>query len=215
MAVPTYTLDLRDMAAAASRGDRGRGTLHLCNAGACTWQEYGQFALDFAAAKARRSAGRVGGTAEDGGPGRIRREEAGLYGHGDREIHGSNRHPSAILAGSGERARARHFSPVSRGLITTRPRMQNSAGRAGLTALPAAARGFLRGCAAIERGGGEKGEREEGQELHEFLCAHGAPWSSPRQAGNWRRGPAACAHLASACMPWSCDDLRRRLFNRR
>jgi dTDP-4-dehydrorhamnose reductase len=50
VAVPTYTLDasrlLRPFLDAIPAG----GKLHLCNAGSCTWQEYGQFALDVAAA---------------------------------------------------------------------------------------------------------------------------------------------------------------------
>ena len=50
IAVPTYTLDasrlLRPLLEPGSAG----GVIHLNNAGACTWQEYGQFALDCAAA---------------------------------------------------------------------------------------------------------------------------------------------------------------------
>ncbi len=50
IAVPTYTLDaarlLRPFLDAVSTG----GVVHLCNTGACTWQDYGQFALDTAAA---------------------------------------------------------------------------------------------------------------------------------------------------------------------
>ncbi len=50
MAVPTYTLDaarlLRPLLADAPVG----GILHLCNTGECTWQEYGQYALDCALA---------------------------------------------------------------------------------------------------------------------------------------------------------------------
>ena len=50
VAVPTYTLDatrlLRPFLDAVPAG----GLLHLCNGGACTWQEYGQFALDAAGA---------------------------------------------------------------------------------------------------------------------------------------------------------------------
>jgi dTDP-4-dehydrorhamnose reductase len=49
VAVPTYTLDaarlLRPFLDKVMEG----GVLHLCNGGACTWQEYGQFALDVAA----------------------------------------------------------------------------------------------------------------------------------------------------------------------
>ncbi|MGB8170790.1 MAG: dTDP-4-dehydrorhamnose reductase [Chthoniobacteraceae bacterium] len=48
VAVPTYTVDaaqlLRPFLAEIPAG----GVLHLCNSGACTWQEYGQFALDTA-----------------------------------------------------------------------------------------------------------------------------------------------------------------------
>lgn len=47
-AVPTYTIDaarlLRPLLVDVPVG----GLLHLCNAGSCTWQEYGQFALDCA-----------------------------------------------------------------------------------------------------------------------------------------------------------------------
>ncbi len=49
-AVPTYTLDaarlLRPLLDEASYD----GVLHLCNTGACTWQEYGQHAIDCALA---------------------------------------------------------------------------------------------------------------------------------------------------------------------
>jgi dTDP-4-dehydrorhamnose reductase len=48
-AVPTYTLDaarlLRPLLSDVPTG----GILHLCNAGSCTWQEYGQYAIDYAA----------------------------------------------------------------------------------------------------------------------------------------------------------------------
>jgi dTDP-4-dehydrorhamnose reductase len=48
-AVPTYTLDaarlLRPLLSDVPVG----GILHLCNAGSCTWQEYGQYAIDCAA----------------------------------------------------------------------------------------------------------------------------------------------------------------------
>jgi dTDP-4-dehydrorhamnose reductase len=48
VAVPTYTIDaarlLRPFLAEIPAG----GVLHLCNSGSCTWQEYGQFALDVA-----------------------------------------------------------------------------------------------------------------------------------------------------------------------
>lgn len=50
VSVPTYTLDaahlLRPLLDEAPVG----GVVHLCNAGACSWQEYGQHALDCAAA---------------------------------------------------------------------------------------------------------------------------------------------------------------------
>jgi dTDP-4-dehydrorhamnose reductase len=50
VAVPTYTLDaarlLRPFLADIPAG----GLLHLCNGGACTWQEYGQHAIDCAVA---------------------------------------------------------------------------------------------------------------------------------------------------------------------
>lgn len=47
-AVPTYTLDAAHLLRPFLRETRETGVLHLCNAGECTWQEYGQFALDCA-----------------------------------------------------------------------------------------------------------------------------------------------------------------------
>ena len=49
-AVPTYTLDVAQLLRPFLRKHRVGGLLHLCNGGSCTWQEYGQYALDCAAA---------------------------------------------------------------------------------------------------------------------------------------------------------------------
>ena len=46
IAVPTYTLDLANWLRPFLRDIREGGLLHLCNAGECTWQQYGQFALN-------------------------------------------------------------------------------------------------------------------------------------------------------------------------
>lgn len=48
-ATPTYTLDLAKWLHPLLRKVKVKGLLHLSNAGSCTWQEYGQFALDVAA----------------------------------------------------------------------------------------------------------------------------------------------------------------------
>jgi dTDP-4-dehydrorhamnose reductase len=48
-AVPTYTLDMAQWLRPFLSDVREGGLLHLCNADSCTWQEYGQFALDVAA----------------------------------------------------------------------------------------------------------------------------------------------------------------------
>ena len=48
-AVPTYTLDAARLLRPFLRDVPAGGLLHLCNTGGCTWQEYGQFALDCAA----------------------------------------------------------------------------------------------------------------------------------------------------------------------
>jgi dTDP-4-dehydrorhamnose reductase len=48
-AVPTYTLDAATLLRPFLREIPEGGLLHLCNHGACTWQEYGQYALDCAA----------------------------------------------------------------------------------------------------------------------------------------------------------------------
>jgi dTDP-4-dehydrorhamnose reductase len=49
VSVPTYTLDAARMLAPLLEAAVG-GILHICNRGECTWQEYGQHALDCAAA---------------------------------------------------------------------------------------------------------------------------------------------------------------------
>ena len=49
IAVPTYTLDIAEWLRPFLKDIREGGLLHLCNGGECTWQEYGQFALDVAA----------------------------------------------------------------------------------------------------------------------------------------------------------------------
>lgn len=48
--VPTYTLDAARLLLAVLDRPKICGVLHLCNTGECTWQEYGQHALDCAAA---------------------------------------------------------------------------------------------------------------------------------------------------------------------
>jgi dTDP-4-dehydrorhamnose reductase len=50
IAVPTYTVDTARFLRPLLDEHRIDGVLHLCNSGACSWQEYGQFALDCAAA---------------------------------------------------------------------------------------------------------------------------------------------------------------------
>ena len=49
VAVPTYTLDAARLLRPFLETIPTGGVMHLCNAGSCTWQEYGQFALDIAA----------------------------------------------------------------------------------------------------------------------------------------------------------------------
>jgi dTDP-4-dehydrorhamnose reductase len=48
-AVPTYTLDVAHLLRPLLSDVPAGGVLHLCNAGSCTWQEYGQYAIDCAA----------------------------------------------------------------------------------------------------------------------------------------------------------------------
>ena len=48
IAVPTYTLDAAHLLRPLLFQKPVGGLLHLCNGGQCTWQEYGQFALDCA-----------------------------------------------------------------------------------------------------------------------------------------------------------------------
>ena len=47
--MPTYTLDAARLLRPLLFKKPVGGLLHLCNSGQCTWQEYGQFALDCAA----------------------------------------------------------------------------------------------------------------------------------------------------------------------
>ena len=49
IAVPTYTLDAATLLHPFLFDVKAGGLLHLCNGGSCTWQEYGQWALDCAA----------------------------------------------------------------------------------------------------------------------------------------------------------------------
>ncbi len=49
IAVPTYTLDAARLLRPLLFDVPASGLLHLCNGGSCTWQEYGQYALDVAA----------------------------------------------------------------------------------------------------------------------------------------------------------------------
>jgi dTDP-4-dehydrorhamnose reductase len=49
IAVPTYTLDAASLLKPFLFEVKASGILHLCNGGSCTWQEYGQWALDCAA----------------------------------------------------------------------------------------------------------------------------------------------------------------------
>lgn len=48
-AAPTYTLDVAKLIYPVLKQVQVKGLLHLSNAGECTWQEYGQFAIDTAA----------------------------------------------------------------------------------------------------------------------------------------------------------------------
>jgi dTDP-4-dehydrorhamnose reductase len=50
IATPTYTIDTAHLLRPLLREAPIGGLLHLCNGGQCTWQEYGQHALDCAAA---------------------------------------------------------------------------------------------------------------------------------------------------------------------
>jgi dTDP-4-dehydrorhamnose reductase len=50
VSVPTYTLDAARLLLPLVDDPTIDGVVHLCNSGACTWQEYGQHALDCAAA---------------------------------------------------------------------------------------------------------------------------------------------------------------------
>jgi dTDP-4-dehydrorhamnose reductase len=50
IATPTYTLDAAKLLHPLLGNENAHGLLHLSNAGQCTWQEYGQHALDCAAA---------------------------------------------------------------------------------------------------------------------------------------------------------------------
>jgi dTDP-4-dehydrorhamnose reductase len=50
VSVPTSTLDAADLLWRLLERPEIRGILHVCNAGECTWQEYGQHVLDCAAA---------------------------------------------------------------------------------------------------------------------------------------------------------------------
>jgi dTDP-4-dehydrorhamnose reductase len=48
---PTYTDDLADWLEALIASDAPGGVYHLCNSGACTWRDYGEYTLECAAAQ--------------------------------------------------------------------------------------------------------------------------------------------------------------------
>jgi dTDP-4-dehydrorhamnose reductase len=48
---PTYTDDLADWLEALIASDAPGGVYHLCNSGSCTWRDYGEHALECAAAQ--------------------------------------------------------------------------------------------------------------------------------------------------------------------
>lgn len=48
---PTYTDDLADWLGALIAADAPGGVYHLCNSGACTWRDYGEYALECAVAQ--------------------------------------------------------------------------------------------------------------------------------------------------------------------
>lgn len=50
-AAPSYTIDLARMLRPVMTSDEAAGVFHLTNAGSCSWQEYGQWALDCCAAE--------------------------------------------------------------------------------------------------------------------------------------------------------------------
>jgi dTDP-4-dehydrorhamnose reductase len=50
VSVPTFTLDAAKLLRPLTEDAAIDGVIHLCNTGACTWQEYGQHALDCAVA---------------------------------------------------------------------------------------------------------------------------------------------------------------------
>ena len=45
---PCYSMDFAELLEPLVAEDLGHGLLHLCNSGACSWREYGQWALDVA-----------------------------------------------------------------------------------------------------------------------------------------------------------------------
>ena len=59
IAVPTYTLDLARWLHPFLHEVREGGLLHLCNGGECSWQQYGQFALDHASSSGFALKGRT------------------------------------------------------------------------------------------------------------------------------------------------------------
>ena len=62
VAVPTYTLDIAGLLRPLLERNTVSGVIHLCNRGFCTWQEYGQHAINCALAAGVELRGRqVGG----------------------------------------------------------------------------------------------------------------------------------------------------------
>ncbi|HEX8310885.1 MAG TPA: dTDP-4-dehydrorhamnose reductase [Chthoniobacteraceae bacterium] len=58
-AVPTYTADIAALLRPFLGDNKEGGLLHLCNSGECSWQEYGQYAIDCALAAGVEMKGRT------------------------------------------------------------------------------------------------------------------------------------------------------------
>ena len=90
-AVPTYTADTATLLRPFLRDVPEGGLLHLCNGGSCTWQEYGQFALDCAAAAGVELRARARRAAAHGRPRGLHRQAPALHRHVHREARRARR----------------------------------------------------------------------------------------------------------------------------
>lgn len=103
VAVPTFTLDAARLLRPFLDHVPAGGIVHLCNAGACTWQQYRPVRARCRRARWRPASRARRAAARDGGFERLRRAASAEYGDEHCTSHHAHRPYAASVAGGGGR----------------------------------------------------------------------------------------------------------------